>query len=165
MTIQSPFILTSVTRTFLYGSQRSPPGRIHTLVGAEPPDLLLMNTEKWCDFFTYMLRLQKTVTSILLALSCLLTSSLWWNKLPSSKMHCGEGHAAKDQKRPPQSVHEELRSLSNRPKELNCAKSHMSEPGSGSFPVEPQDDCSLWNTQSQRPQLSCTDFWPKEPGR
>lgn len=41
------------------------------------------------------------------------------------------------------SVHEELRSVSNRPKELNCAKSHKNEPGSGSFPAEPQDDCSL----------------------
>lgn len=39
-----------------------------------------------------------------------------------------------------QSVREELRSLFNRPQELNCVKSHMCKPGSGSFPVEPQDD-------------------------
>lgn len=43
----------------------------------------------------------KRLTSALLPLSCLLTSLLWWIKLPSSKMLCGVAHVARNQKRLP----------------------------------------------------------------
>lgn len=55
-----------------------------------------------------------------------------------------------------ESVHEELRSVSNRSKVLNCVKSHMNEPGRGSFPVKPNAECGL--VKDQRTQLCHTDI-------
>lgn len=41
----------------------------------------------------------------------------------------------------------------------------MSELGSGSFPVEPWDECSLCRVpESKDTATSCLDFWPTETG-
>lgn len=117
--------------------------------------LLLMSRiwPKWWDV-TSMVRLQKAVASTILALSlllmlsCPLTSSLWWSTLPCWKMLYGETHTARNQMRPhPTAVRNWVLSTITR-------VSQKMDSSQLNFDMT----AAQWETQGQRTQLSPACF-------